>query len=242
MKPVMQWLNENDDASLQYLIKIFEHDKSSGFQQSSEHTLFSNSVVDVFTQLTQRLEVINKLECPDPEITKRYMKRFAKTIVKVLTTYAEILKKDFKHYVKQEKTACILLNNIQQLRVQLEKMFESMGGENLESDAADILKDLQQTLNSQLDELATVFSASLEPTVRQSVVELSGLLAQIKQQGSTKVLFYDLVFCQLCLCSFEWFAFIEQSYISLVNLSRWKRINLVFHRSKIRTIFFLILF
>ena len=115
------------------------------------------------------------------------MKRFAKTIVKVLTTYAEILKKDFKNYVKQEKTACILLNNIQQLRVQLEKMFETMGGESLEPDAADILKDLQQTLNSQLDELAAVFSTSLEPTVRQSVVELSGLLAQIKQQGSAKV-------------------------------------------------------
>lgn len=121
------------------------------------------------------------------------MKRFAKTIVKVLTTYAEILKKDFKHYVKKEKTACILLNNIQQLRVQLEKMFESMGGEGLEKDAADILKDLQQTLNSQLDELASVFSASLEPTVRQSVVELSGLLAQIKQQGSTtKVKFISI--------------------------------------------------
>lgn len=115
------------------------------------------------------------------------MKRFAKTIVKVLTTYAEILKKDFKNYVKQEKTACILLNNIQQLRVQLEKMFETMGGESLEPDAADILKDLQQTLNSQLDELAAVFSTSLESTVRQSVVELSGLLAQIKQQGSAKV-------------------------------------------------------
>lgn len=115
------------------------------------------------------------------------MKRFAKTIVKVLTTYAEILKKDFKNYVKQEKTACILLNNIQQLRVQLEKMFEQMGGESLESDAADILKDLQQTLNSQLDELAAVFSNSLEPTVRQSVVELSGLLAQIKTQGPAKV-------------------------------------------------------
>ena len=119
----MQWLSENDDASVQYLEKIFKHDKSSGFQPTSEHTLFSNSVVDVFTQLTQRLEVINKLECPDPVITKRYMKRFARTIVKVLTTYAEILKAEFKNYLKQEKTVCILLNNIQQLRVQLEKVF-----------------------------------------------------------------------------------------------------------------------
>lgn len=61
---VSQWLNENDDASLQYLTKIFQHDKGKDFQKISNETNFSTSVVDVFTQLTQRLEVINKLECP----------------------------------------------------------------------------------------------------------------------------------------------------------------------------------
>ncbi|KPM05929.1 unc-13-like protein [Sarcoptes scabiei] len=184
---VMQWLNENDDVSLEYVNGAYIRDRKDGFQHSSEHSLFSNSVVDVFTQLTQCFDVIQKLECPDPEIVKRYMKRFAKTIVKVLTAYVNIVKRDFSNNCKNEKTACVLMNNIQQLRVQLEKMFESMGGEKLEVDAANILKDLQITLNSNLDELSSIFAKTLEPTIKKSVSELGTLLGQVKgsSQGNS---------------------------------------------------------
>ncbi|KAK7789056.1 hypothetical protein R5R35_013690 [Gryllus longicercus] len=180
---VMQWLNENDDVSLEYLHGAFTRDKKDGFQRSSEHALFSNSVVDVFTQLTQCFDVVSKLECPDPEIWKRYMKRFAKTIVKVLVEYADIVKKEFPVHLKEERIACILMNNIQQLRVQLEKMFEAMGGDKLEEDAANILKELQQNLNNALDDLAMQFATSLEPRITQSVRELGDLLLAIKGGG-----------------------------------------------------------
>lgn len=45
-----------------------------------------------------------------------------------------------------------------QLRVQLEKLFEAMGGEKLEEDAATILHDLQNSLNAVMDDLAIQFS------------------------------------------------------------------------------------
>ena len=77
---------------------------SQQFQKNTEHANFSNSVVDVFTQLTQCFEVLQKLECQDPEVWKRYMKRFAKTVGKVLTAYATALQNDFPNHCKDEPT------------------------------------------------------------------------------------------------------------------------------------------
>ena len=46
----------------------------------------------------------------------------------VLLQYADKIVKEFDVWCQQGKTACILMNNIQQLRVQLEKLYETMGG------------------------------------------------------------------------------------------------------------------
>lgn len=184
----LDWLNENEKLSMEFLRGAFERDKRDGFQESSQHALFSCSVVDIFTQLNQSLDIIRKLECPDPSVTNSYMRRYSKTVDKVLQGYAATVVSEFDELCsKHDKVACILMNNLQQLRIQLEKLYEVMGGSKLDEEASEMLKELQVKLNSRLDELSKAFGNIYSPRIEVSVKDMGGLLSKIKGSTNTSV-------------------------------------------------------
>jgi hypothetical protein len=59
----------------------------------------------IYKKEKKRIETFSKyFFFQDEEIWKRYMKRFAKTVVKVLIAYSDVLKRDFPNHVKDEST------------------------------------------------------------------------------------------------------------------------------------------
>ena len=130
----------------------------------------------MFSQLTQCHDVIKKLECPDPAIKNVYMSRFAKTIEKVLLTYGDLIEADFISFLNDENTVCRLMNNVQQTRVNLEKLFELMGGKDLDKTAIEVLNEIQERLNGYLDRLCLTTAEGLSDQIKVQVQEMAKLL------------------------------------------------------------------
>ena len=51
------------------------------FAKTSKSAQFSTSVVDIFTQLNQCLDVLKKLDCPDRDVYNNFLFRYAQVII-----------------------------------------------------------------------------------------------------------------------------------------------------------------
>ncbi|CAL8081108.1 unnamed protein product [Calicophoron daubneyi] len=113
--------------------------------------------------------------------------RTIRTVEKVLLAYTDRVLADFPSYKSDGRVACILVNNTQQLRVQLEKVYEQMAHESLEDRTNDRLTALQGRLNEAVDKLVSQLTDQFEPGVRTHVRECGRLLQKCKPSYGNNV-------------------------------------------------------
>eukprot|EP00794_Sanderia_malayensis_P009805 gene9805-10810_t len=183
---IMLWLAENDEMSLEFMYGAIDKDKKDGFQKSAEHSDFSVSVVDTFSSLNQSLDILNKLECPDPDIQDRFAHRYSQTLDKVTRQYTKLIQNIFETIcqINQVDTIvlpiCILMNNIQQVRIQVQNLYETIDSKGLQQTTTDLFKDLQKFLNLSLDEMSSIYAQSLGPDFAKCAKEMCQILVHIK--------------------------------------------------------------
>uniref|UniRef100_A0A3Q4HHC4 Unc-13 homolog Ba (C. elegans) n=1 Tax=Neolamprologus brichardi TaxID=32507 RepID=A0A3Q4HHC4_NEOBR len=155
---VLAWLAENEEVSMEFMHGALERDKREGFQQTSEHALFSSSVVDIFTQLNQSFEIIKKLDCPDPKVVAHYNRRFAKVSPVPLFRF-EITCEHIFLFLSAPALLCVL---------------------QLDTEAANNLNDLQVKLSTVLDNFSTVFAKSFQTRINGCMRQMAEILYQMK--------------------------------------------------------------
>ncbi|EDO30233.1 predicted protein, partial [Nematostella vectensis] len=128
------------------------------FCPSAQHSVYSNSIVDIFCSLNQNYEIIKKLDCPDPAINTRYIIKFTVTVQKVLLQYAENITNEFKRFCHQEETlVCSRIGCFRFFRVFLHPRKKK----TISPDCSEVFKELQVQLNHTLDELCVIFVRSM---------------------------------------------------------------------------------
>ncbi|XP_047140160.1 protein unc-13 homolog A isoform X1 [Hydra vulgaris] len=184
---IMMWLDENDDLSMDYLYNAVDKDKNEGFEKQSEEFRFSFSVPDIFLSLIQSLDIIKKLELPCLDMEKRLIDRFSQTVAQVLLRYCELIIQIFEKICRCHIVACILMNNVQQLRVQLQKLYESIGPEKMSEKTQSSFKELQQSLSQYLDDLSVLYATSVSEKIQECCKLLNVQLIKIKGVGSNNM-------------------------------------------------------
>uniref|UniRef100_A0A8C6T8A8 Unc-13 homolog Ba (C. elegans) n=1 Tax=Neogobius melanostomus TaxID=47308 RepID=A0A8C6T8A8_9GOBI len=128
--------------------------------------------------------------------------------------FAKVLQPD-----RSRHSPCVLMNNIQQVRVLLEKMFEWMGARQMDQEAANVLNQLQLQLSTVLDNFSTVFTKSFQGRMTACMRQMAEILYQMRGPQTPATESKQHVF----LCSLSVFAdACEKAVLKRILKDLWK--------------------
>eukprot|EP00116_Pleurobrachia_bachei_P004353 sb/3464615/ len=202
----MKYLDEADEVVRNnFLVKSLEKDKFVA--QITSGNKHSSSVIDIFTSLHGTFEQLEKIDCPVPELRARYYSKFCQTIDSVLMEYIKRITIVFKSNVaglpETLATECVILCNVHQVREELQSLYKTMGGDNLDLSIRKICdetqKKLKETRNNLVVELVDHLKGHIENSIRWIKADLRNVKSKkdediLLEMISPLLMYYDQIF------------------------------------------------
>lgn len=178
---IIQWLHEGGNVLQEILPHDLKEDAKNHFELSSEDVLYSTSLNNLVSRVTKCLNVVSKLECSNRENFQRYMEKFVEIVLIVFTGYADWVQIEFPQHLEDYRSACILMNNIRQLREKSRSINDVISGYSLEPRLTGKLVELEFELKNLLDDLAVLYTKNQELKITIAVQEFCNLLRTVEE-------------------------------------------------------------
>ena len=92
---------------------------------------FIKSHTHTHTHTHKGYELIHSLESQDQQVRYIHYEEFSKVIVEVVQHYIVKISQHIPEYIHDLEKTCMLLNNLHALRVDIQEMFNVMGGQEV---------------------------------------------------------------------------------------------------------------
>ncbi|XP_061472194.1 protein unc-13 homolog D isoform X2 [Rhineura floridana] len=174
---VPKWLQKAYTIALERTERAIQVDQLTPLGELNKH---STSTVDLSTCYAQMVKTWQQLDWPDPEEAFMIMVKFVEDICKIAVMYCRLIKTRAEELSSNQQEGeaanrlCVVVNNIEQLRMMILKLPLQLDWARLEQKTGDVIapEQIQHTLHHQLH--ATV--ASLNNEIRGVVQTLAAKL------------------------------------------------------------------
>jgi len=171
-----RWLHEYQKKAVSFVENAWEDDKQQLQFAGHENQFYTSSTYQMFFYLHEGLGLIKSLEpqSGDPDIMFEYFYEFALVLRNVVQHYVDLISMHIPECIEDLKKACMLLNNLQALRVNVQSLYEEIGGAEVAGPrCSEVLSDFQASvLTKELTSWCSFVGRSSTPSVLQGVTSL----------------------------------------------------------------------
>ncbi|KAJ6660381.1 hypothetical protein lerEdw1_017804 [Lerista edwardsae] len=188
---IPKWLQKTYTIALERTQRAIQVDQLKPLGELNKH---STSTVDLSTCYAQMVKTWQQLNWPDPEEAFMIMVKFVEDMCKIAQTYCRLTKmraEELSSNQHEEGEAanrlCVVVNNIEQLRMMILKLPSQLDWARLEQKAGDAIapEQIQHTLHHQLQTTITFLNNEIRGVVQTLATKLdAGITRHIQELAS----------------------------------------------------------